>query len=178
MVKQAGFTIVEMMVVIAVAAILVAVAVPSFNNLIEKRKITGAAEMIYTQMVAARTESLKRSKDIALSFVDGDAWSFGYTDDGTSCVPGTDCEIVDFNNDGTADDAVTTSFDNEQFPGVSIAVTSDDTVFSWIRSTVDTANTVTLTSDNFELQVQLSLLGRARICSSTGDTQVVGYPDC
>lgn len=178
--KQSGFTIIELLVAVAIAAILIAVAVPSYTRTIEKRKVTGAAEMIYTQMVAARTESLKRSKDIAMSFVAGTDWSLGYTDTegAASCVPGTDCKIFDFNNDGTLDDEVTTSFDSEQFPDVTLAVLPANTVFEWIRATATTAPVVTLTTDNMEMQVQLSILGRAVICSSAGDTKVVGYPDC
>ncbi|MGV6826832.1 MAG: GspH/FimT family pseudopilin [bacterium] len=179
--KQTGFTLTEMLITIAVGAILVAVAIPSYSNMVEKRKLTGAAELIYTQMIAARAEALKRSRDIPLSFVVGANWQLGYADTGTSCTPGTDCVITDYNNDGDtndADDNLATFWTSEQYPDTSIAVTATDVVFDWTTGVADTATVVTLTSDNYEMQVQMSVLGRARICSDAGATKVGGYPDC
>ena len=44
-----GFTIVELMIVITIVAVGITLAVPSFNDLIERKAVGGAAEAAYEQ---------------------------------------------------------------------------------------------------------------------------------
>ena len=60
-IRQAGFTLIELMVVVAIAAILASMAVPSFQSLLARRAATAAADSLVSDMTLARSEALKRS---------------------------------------------------------------------------------------------------------------------
>ena len=55
-----GFTLVELMVTIGVAAILVGLAVPSFQNLTRDSSMTATANDLLVSMQLARSEAIKR----------------------------------------------------------------------------------------------------------------------
>lgn len=54
-----GFTLVEMVITILIAAILVAIAVPNFRNLIVSNRLTTTANEIVDALNAARVEAVK-----------------------------------------------------------------------------------------------------------------------
>lgn len=58
--KQAGFTLSEMMVVVAITAILLTIGVPSFAGLVRDTRLTGATNAIVASLYVARSEALKR----------------------------------------------------------------------------------------------------------------------
>jgi prepilin-type N-terminal cleavage/methylation domain-containing protein len=61
-----GFTIIELMVVIAVVAIITSFALPSYRTLIEKRSVTSGAQQISAFFSAAKMEAIKRNEMIAI----------------------------------------------------------------------------------------------------------------
>lgn len=56
-----GFTLVELMVTVAVAAILVIIAVPSFRSIIASTQLRSAADDVYSAVNSARIEAIKRN---------------------------------------------------------------------------------------------------------------------
>ena len=59
-----GFTLVELMVTVAVAAILISVAVPSFRNMIISNRLSTISSDLADVMSLARSESIKRNRPI------------------------------------------------------------------------------------------------------------------
>ena len=59
--EEAGFTLVELMFTIAIAAILMVIAVPSFIAYQRNSELTGAANGLLAAASAARTEAMKRN---------------------------------------------------------------------------------------------------------------------
>ena len=59
--RQSGFTLVELMVTIAIAAILLGLGVPSFRTLIENNRIAAASNDVVTGLQFARSEAVKRA---------------------------------------------------------------------------------------------------------------------
>ena len=57
-----GFTLTELIVVVAIIGALAALTTPAFSPFIEKRRLIGATELVYSQMTFARNESVKRAK--------------------------------------------------------------------------------------------------------------------
>ena len=63
----AGFTLVELLIVITIASILAAIALPSFKSLNESQRVKNAAYEIYSVLNLARSEAIKRNKNITVT---------------------------------------------------------------------------------------------------------------
>jgi len=61
-----GFTVIELMVTIAVVAILLSVAVPSFWTFIQSNRVTAQANELVTALGFARSEAVKRGEIVSL----------------------------------------------------------------------------------------------------------------
>lgn len=59
-----GFTLVELMVTVAVAAILIAIAVPSFSHMIASNRLNTATNEVVGALNTARLEAIKRNADV------------------------------------------------------------------------------------------------------------------
>ena len=64
--RSAGFTAVELMVVVSIVAILAALAAPSFKSLIERWRVRDVAEAMESSYYAARSEAIKRGGNIVI----------------------------------------------------------------------------------------------------------------
>lgn len=104
--KQSGVTLLELMVGMAVAAILAMLAAPSFNRLIATTRLNTQTTELLSSLQYARTEALKRNQNVSIcrsldpaaaapacATNDG-TWATGwlvFTDGGTAgVVDGTD----------------------------------------------------------------------------------------
>jgi type IV fimbrial biogenesis protein FimT len=65
--RQIGFTLIELMVTIIVAAVLVSLAVPGFRDLIEKSRLRGATDDIVNLLNASRASAVKLGLDVNAS---------------------------------------------------------------------------------------------------------------
>ena len=61
-----GFTLLELMVTVAVAAILATVAVPGFRDLIQNNRVTTQTNELVSALNFARTEAVKRGRNVAV----------------------------------------------------------------------------------------------------------------
>lgn len=64
--QNAGFTIIELMMVVVILAILGAVALPSFQGLLASNRLTSAANDMLAGVMMARSEAIKRGKRVVL----------------------------------------------------------------------------------------------------------------
>ncbi|MEM6640262.1 MAG: GspH/FimT family pseudopilin [Pseudomonadota bacterium] len=95
----AGFTLVEMMVVISVAIILVGLGAPSFANVLRQNRITAAVNDVIAGFQLARSEAAKRGVPVRLCPAEGpNPDSCSGTDWATGAIA-----FVDLNGDGTRD---------------------------------------------------------------------------
>ncbi|MBN0989053.1 GspH/FimT family pseudopilin [Amphritea pacifica] len=65
-VKQRGFTLIELIVTIAVAAILIAVGIPSFSDFIKRGQITEQRDTLYASLMLARSEAVNRGSSVSV----------------------------------------------------------------------------------------------------------------
>ena len=82
--RKSGFTLIEMMVVIAIISIVASVAVPSFSSLFDKYRLRGAADALFGDLQAARMEAIRSNSTVYVNFVTGANWCYGMKA-GSSC---------------------------------------------------------------------------------------------
>lgn len=73
-----GFTLIEMMVTIAIAAILLAIAVPSYQGIIINNRISAQTNDFVSGLALARSEAIKRGTSVRVKAV-GTNFSSGWT---------------------------------------------------------------------------------------------------
>jgi type IV fimbrial biogenesis protein FimT len=74
----AGFTLIELMVTIAIAAILATLAAPSFREYIVSQRIKNASFDLITALTLTRSEAITRNADVDLLRT-GTDWANGWT---------------------------------------------------------------------------------------------------
>ena len=169
--QSAGFTLIELMIVIAITAILTALAVPSFSVTLDNQRISGAAEAVLNDLRWARSEAIKRNTEVRVTFTSGSNWS--YTID---TVP----ELV------TSDGVLPKTVDGSDFPSTTLSTASFSggggvayTTFDPVRGINSNNGTVTIESDHYTGDVIVSSLGRVRICGTKGGLGTPrGYDPC
>jgi len=77
--RNSGFTLIELMVTIAVAAILLVMATPSFVSYQRSSELTSAANSLVAGINAARGEAMKRGMNAMVMPATGTDWSSGWT---------------------------------------------------------------------------------------------------
>ena len=181
--KNHGFTLIEALVVVTIIGILAALTVPAFTKMLERNRLKGAAEVVFNELQLARTESVKRNRDVELRFNTASPttnWCFGTKEmDGTPC----DCTVT---NAAAANacqlDGVLKVARSMDYPGVtldaSFAGTAELAGFEprqGLPLPGQGAGNVLLTLAPDVLRIDVSLLGRVKICTTTG---MPGYQPC
>jgi len=79
--KAAGFTVVELMVSMAIAAVLIGVGLPAFNGFIVQQRLTANANSFAGAIAYARSESTRRGSTVSLQAIGSDnsnEWGEGF----------------------------------------------------------------------------------------------------
>lgn len=108
--RQRGFTVVELMVVVAIMGVLAALAAPSFQPVIERWRVRSKADNIEHSMYYARSEAFKHGGGIVIArkTASGECASTGVTD--WTCGWFV---YRDINNNNAQDACVASNVDNE-----------------------------------------------------------------
>jgi type IV fimbrial biogenesis protein FimT len=97
-----GFTLIEVMVTLTVAAILAAISVPSFKYIIRNTTLTSLTNQLVATMSTARSEAIKQGVPVSIDALSGNGdWSQGWQvvkrhADGSVCDAKEACLIRQF----------------------------------------------------------------------------------
>lgn len=174
----AGFTLVELMVTIAVLALLLTVAVPSFVSFRQRTALGGAAEQLVSAWTNARFEALRRNQLLKVSVVNnGGAFCIGAVEtqdpaDSTACDcfeadPGVAgfCDVSVYPGDQDEWQGVTASGAPTLGGGTGVAVI--DPKRGGLTQTADAGGITLLAPDgpeDYRLGVFFDRRGRAIVC--------------
>jgi type IV fimbrial biogenesis protein FimT len=144
---SAGFTVLELMMVITIMAILAAMAIPGFGFLAASTKVKGASTELYLALYRARAESVKRNRGVAVIATSGSAanWHDGWQ------------IIADANNDG---DYADVGSDDDRLVAqqsaqrVTISMDADNVVFRPNGRISGTAPAFDVASDDPEFELK------------------------
>ena len=76
--KYSGFTLVELMITLAVLSILLVIGVPQFSNSTANSRLTTAINNLSGDLAFARTEAVKRSVTVTVTAVNPADWAGGW----------------------------------------------------------------------------------------------------
>ncbi|MFC1748705.1 GspH/FimT family pseudopilin [Pseudomonadota bacterium] len=201
--KNMGFTLIELMVTLAVLAIIATLAVPSMQSFFDKRHVIEAAEDLYSNIQQARSEAIARNQLVALRFSENNSttWVYGISTNG-ACTPtetlsdlgsGSPCVLVVDDGDGILDDGTGTIDSADvvlyRFPSTDYQnVTMDmpvmpnfnkqiafDPTRGVLVSAMNPPELLLTSSGGYQMKVKISQLGQVRICSPSGNNHVPGY---
>jgi type IV fimbrial biogenesis protein FimT len=146
--RRTGFTLLELMIIIAVIGILSAIAIPSFLSMLPGMRLNGAARMVAGDLMAARMKAVKLNHKAKVFF--DDAYQYRICDDA--------------DKNGTVDDGegdVVTRNLQTEYDNVTLS-SNLDPVFS-PRGTANSFGTVTLTNTSGSKYVKAAISGRIKI---------------
>jgi type IV fimbrial biogenesis protein FimT len=175
-----GFSLAELLATMAIVAIALASAVPSFSELGARNRLRNVVERLRSDIQLARAESLRRDRDVILSFRrgdDGTAWCYGL-----SLAPGCDCRLAAGPGACELDPGVSTAVSSTDSLGIRLTapafgIGDGSLVLSAVRPTL-TAGSARFASARNEAEVRVAAMGRVRLCSPAGETRLAYLDRC
>lgn len=150
--NQAGFTLIEMMVAIAIIGILMAIAVPNYITHRNNQQVSRAAREIYSTLQSAKMTAIRENNPINVLFAPG---------------AGTYQVFRDTNADNVVDAGEEIST-GQMPPGVTMqsatfAGAANATRFTRLGLTTGENGTVTVTNGNRTIDVVVNVAGGVRV---------------
>jgi type IV fimbrial biogenesis protein FimT len=72
---ECGFTVIEILIVIAVIGMLAGVAIPTYSQLLPKYRLNGAARHVMSDLLAARRRALSQHHTVQVMFTAAQAYT-------------------------------------------------------------------------------------------------------
>lgn len=165
---RGGFTLLELVIAIAIAVVLGAMTLPSYTSLVSRQRLVATARDLQADIAHAREEANRRGQPVYLVFQPGTRWCYAL-----STRPGADCRHSGQTPDGTTLKTVRA----DEHPGIDLRQST--------TMALDGRNGTSLLGVGFarfasahglQLQVRLGPLGRSTVCAP--EPSVSGMPAC
>ncbi len=166
--RERAHTLLELLVALAVLALLALQFVPSWQDRLARRRLEQAAILLHGEMQAARLEALRQGRGVAVRFAiqASGRWCYGASDTGPCRCEEQACRL------GGRPQA---RVDSTTLPGVRLWTNLPDHTlyFGPVRGGTR-AGTVFLRSGGLEARIVASSQGRLRLCAQG----LAGLPPC
>jgi len=160
-----GFTLAELLIALAIVAILAKTALPSFITYLQTSRLVSASQQLYYTLEYARSQAIKTNTTVYVSFVTGSNWCYGVNSGSTcSCNVANSCAL-----------GSTSAPASGQLTLSATGLTSSALHFEPNHGASGVKSIITLTNNqSVGLSVEVPIFGNALLCS----TQVSGYSAC
>ena len=166
---QNAFTILELMITVAIAGVLAAVGIPNYNSMVKNNCLTTDSNAIVSSFNLARIEAIKRQTNVTITAANADAnneWGLGWNvtldedSDGDAVLdPGED-----YNGNGVLDAAALVRTVDLSCGLTTLNETGDRTTFTYGRNgMISSRGTFEVCDDRVSetgRQINMSVTGR------------------
>jgi type IV fimbrial biogenesis protein FimT len=162
--RQRGLTAVELVVALAVLALLATIALPSFGSLLGRQRLVATAEALAADLSLARFQAAQSGHPLHVVLQPGDDWCWA-----VARTPDCDC---------TAEAVPACALKTvraDELPGLRLQADGHARFAPDALPQPRVEALLAIRDGDERLQLRLSPLGRASICSPT---QMRGYPRC
>ena len=181
--RHRGFSLVEVMMSLVLVAIGLALALPSYRDMVEKRQVTNGAEQLASFINTAQGVAMKTNQVVTISYARSghDDWCVGAVSGETAC----DCTETDTSADDYCQIATQPFILNNGHAGDLELMHHMEGGYSFdpIRGLfldLDDSLTVELRSpsEDFRLNLVVNSTGRVVLCSENSEHSIPGYQAC
>lgn len=183
--RHRGFSLVEIMMSLVLLGIGMALALPSYRDMVEKRQVTNGAEQLASFINTAQGVAMKTNQVVTISYDRSghDDWCIGAVSGETAC----DCTVTDTSATDYCQIATQPFILNNGHAGdreLMHAMEGDGAyAFDPIRGLfldLDDSLTLELHSNNrdFRLNLMVNSTGRVILCSGDSTHSIPGYQAC
>ncbi|EMJ3467678.1 TPA: GspH/FimT family pseudopilin [Vibrio harveyi] len=167
-----GFTLLELLITIAVLSVLLTAAAPSFQNVFETNKMQRLANELHGFVIQGKSEAVLRRERL---------WAHLIMSGGSSSDGNWRIELTDNSSEGAG--TVLFSFSGAPYKGIVVtpSYASDQISFDEVHGRPSSGNIrfypVGESSKALKL-ISHTLSARVRVCSDNNNTEFFGYSTC
>lgn len=187
--SSAGFSIIEMMIALLLIAIGSALALPSYQSMVEKRHLTRGAEQLLAFMNSAQSRSIQWNQRLNVSWnrTNDTEWCVGANLGTTVC----NCTVTDTTSAAFCDINDARWIFDDELAGDRVLLKSvsgddgGDSAFSYdpgrglfMNLNDSLAIEMHSSSQDYQLQLIITNTGQATLCSKDADHAIPGYSVC
>jgi len=184
--KASGVTLIELMVTVAVLAIVMAIAVPSFGDIIDKSRLRGAVDDAISLISNARVEAVKADRDVRVRFGGATGnWCVGANAavepaGGNPVDPAAACDCTNPSQCQVGGQQLAVL--QGAHSGVAVSTVNVDFTFSSKLGLISPLGSATATftspSTKYDMRMVVDALGHASACVPSGKPTISGVPSC
>lgn len=157
---QRGVTLIELTITIAIAAILIALAVPSFKIMLANAQIRTAAQALHDGLQLARVEAIRRNERVIFTKGTQSTWTVSIESDASTVqtrpyTEGSTAATVSVTPNGAT---------QVTFNALGRVVANTDASNSITQLDIDVPVTLIPAADSHELRITMTTGGAIRLC--------------
>lgn len=168
--SKRGFSTVEIMVVLAIFAILLGLGTSAFKTMMQSQRMSAAVNEFYAATTLARVEAIHRGARVDLTPIDGTDWTKGwvvFVDHNQSRRPDEGDDIVFRSLPVPERMSIVSSFTDSAHPY--IAYTGSGRTRTNANPQQPQLGSIAFTLEERQRKIKLNFQGRPRICNPVTD---------